>query len=95
MDGDEVVLIYLNDVVSSVATPVRKLVAFERVSLKKEESRTLSFTIENRHLAFLGRDMKPVIEPGQFELVIGDNVLEFEVTGVEDEHMETGMSGDF
>jgi beta-glucosidase len=60
MDGDEVVLIYLNDVVSSVATPVRKLVAFERVSLKKEESRTLSYTIENRHLAFLGRDMKPV-----------------------------------
>jgi beta-glucosidase len=74
MDGDEVVLIYINDKVSSVTTPVRKLVAFKRIHLKRGEKQTLNFTIDNKDFALLDRYMKSVVEPGEFEIIIGDRV---------------------
>jgi beta-glucosidase len=93
MDGDEVVLIYLNDVVSSVVTPVKKLVAFERVSLGQGESRTLELTIDNHQLSFLGHDMQPVIEPGRFELFVDDHPLGFEVSGAAKDPTDLAMQG--
>jgi len=93
MDGDEVVLIYLNDVVSSVVTPVKKLVAFERVSLGQGESRTLELTIDNHQLAFIGHDMQPVIEPGRFELLVGGQSLEFELSAAENDPMKIAAKG--
>ena len=74
MDGDEVVMIYINDKVSTVTTPVRKLVAFRRVHLKRGEKQTLSFTIANKDFALLDRRMNSVIEPGEFEIIIGDRL---------------------
>ena len=74
MDGDEVVMIYINDKVSTVTTPVRKLVAFKRIHLKRGEQKTLSFTIDNQDFELLDRHMKPVVEPGEFEIIIGDHV---------------------
>jgi len=74
MDGDEVVLIYINDKVSSVTTPVRKLVAFKRIHLKRGEKQTLNFTIDNKNFALLDRYMRSVVEPGEFEIIIGDRV---------------------
>jgi beta-glucosidase len=74
MDGDEVVMIYINDKVSSVTTPVRKLVAFKRIHLKQGEKQTLDFTIANKDFALLGRYMKSVVEPGEFEIIIGDRI---------------------
>jgi beta-glucosidase len=74
MDGDEVVMIYINDKISTVTTPIRKLVAFKRVHLKRSEQQTLSFTINNKDFEFLDRHMKPVVEPGEFEIIIGDHV---------------------
>ncbi len=74
MDGDEVVMIYINDKVSSVTTPVRKLVAFKRIHLKQGEKQTLDFTIANKDFALLDRHMKSVVEPGEFEIIIGDRI---------------------
>ena len=74
MDGDEVVLIYINDKVSTVTTPVRKLVAFKRIHLKRGEQQTVSFTIDNKDFELLDRHMNPVVEPGEFEIIIGDHV---------------------
>jgi beta-glucosidase len=74
MDGDEVVMIYINDKISTVTTPVRKLVAFKRIHLKRGEEKTLSFTIDNKDFALLDRYMKSVVEPGEFEIIIGDHL---------------------
>jgi beta-glucosidase len=74
MDGDEVVLIYINDKVSTVTTPVRKLVAFKRIHLKRGEKQTLNFTIANKDFALLDRYMESVVEPGEFEIIIGDRL---------------------
>lgn len=69
--GDEVVLVFLNDVISSVATPVKELVAFRRVHLEAGESRILEFTINNKDFAFLDSSLRQVKEPGEFQLIIG------------------------
>lgn len=74
MGGDEVVMIYINDKISTVTTPVRKLVAFKRIHLKRGEEKTLSFTIDNKDFALLDRYMKSVVEPGEFEIIIGDHL---------------------
>ena len=74
MDGDEVVLIYINDKVSTVTTPVRKLVAFKRIHLKRGEKKSLSFTLDNKDFELLDRHMKSIVEPGEFEIIIGDRV---------------------
>ena len=68
------VMIYLNDKVSTVTTPVRKLVAFKRIHLKRGEQKTLSFTIDNKDFALLDRHMKSIIEPGEFDIIIGDHL---------------------
>jgi beta-glucosidase len=74
MDGDEVVMIYINDKVSTVTTPVRKLVAFKRLHLKRGEKQTLNFTLANKDFALLDRHMQSVVEPGEFEIIIGDHL---------------------
>lgn len=69
--GDEVILVYLNDKISSVTTPVKKLVAFERVSLQPGETKEIHITIPNERLMLLNRDMEWVVEPGEFEVILG------------------------
>lgn len=78
--GDEVILAYVNDVISSVTTPVKELKAFERVSLKPGESKTVELTIAFDQLALYNRQMKRVVEPGEFELAVGDQKAVFTVT---------------
>jgi beta-glucosidase len=70
-DGDEVVQLYLRDVVASVTTPVRLLKAFERIHLKAGEQRTLSFSLGHRELSLIDRQLNRVVEPGDFEVYIG------------------------
>jgi beta-glucosidase len=71
--GDEVVQMYIRDVVSSVTRPVKELKGFERVSLQPGETKKVSFEITPDRLAFYGIDMKFVVEPGQFEIMIGNS----------------------
>ena len=69
--GDEVVQLYLRDVVGSVTTPVRALKAFSRIHLAAAESRTVHFELAAADLALLNQEMRWVVEPGAFELMIG------------------------
>jgi beta-glucosidase len=71
--GDEVVQLYIRDLVSSVTRPVKELKGFERVSLASGETRTVRFDITPNHLAFHDIDMVFRAEPGAFRLMIGSS----------------------
>lgn len=70
-DGEEVVQMYIHDVFASVTQPVKKLIGFQKISLKKGESRTVEFTITENDLKFYTPDLKRISEPGDFEVFIG------------------------
>ena len=71
--GDEVVQLYIRDKVSSVTRPVRELKGFQRVSLKPGESKPVSFRLGNKELGFYNRAMQWVVEPGEFEVYVGNS----------------------
>lgn len=71
--GDEIVQLYLRDVAASVTRPVRELKGFQRVSLKPGEEKTVRFEIGREQLQFLDRSLKPVVEPGQFRVWVGQS----------------------
>jgi beta-glucosidase len=70
-DGDEVVQLYIHDVVAQVTRPVMQLRGFQRVHLKAGQSKRVEFTIGPDDLSFYDRDMVRVIEPGTFDILIG------------------------
>lgn len=70
-DGEEVVQLYVRDVVASVTRPVRQLVGFTRVALAAGESRRITFHLDQSQLAFLDAAMRFVVEPGEFQVMIG------------------------
>ncbi|MBQ7541630.1 MAG: glycoside hydrolase family 3 C-terminal domain-containing protein [Clostridia bacterium] len=70
-DGDEVAQLYLNDVVSSVATPLRQLRAFRRVHLRKGEQIRLTFTLTWDDFKLYNAACEWVVEPGDFEVFVG------------------------
>lgn len=72
-DGDEVLQVYTRDVVSSVTTYEKNLRGFERVTLKGGESKELSFEIPGDDFKLWNREMKHVIEPGEFEIKVGSS----------------------
>jgi len=69
--GDEVVQLYLRDELASVARPVMELKGFQRINLEPGESRELRFAISPAMLTLLNKDLRPVIEPGDFRIMIG------------------------
>ncbi len=69
--GDEVVQLYLRDVVSSVTRPMKELRGFKRVSLAPGASTTVSFTLDSSAFALWDKDMKHVVEPGEFQIMVG------------------------
>jgi beta-glucosidase len=77
--GDEVILVYLRDLYSSVTTPIKQLVAFKRVHLEPGTEQTVSLTIQADYLALYDVQMERVIEPGEFEVYVGDQTAAFEV----------------
>lgn len=72
-DADEVVQLYIRDVVGSVSRPVKELKGFRRISLKRGETQTVSFDVTTDDLRFYNADLDYVCEPGEFELMIGRN----------------------
>jgi beta-glucosidase len=81
--GDEVVQLYIRDVVSSVTRPVMELKDFRRISLAPKERRNVSFTITPDKLSFLDLNMKRVVEPGRFEIMVGTSSAKFEKISLE------------
>lgn len=72
-DGSEVVQMYIRDLVGSVSRPVKELKGFERVTLKKGETKTVTFEVNEELLRFYNSQLEFVSEPGDFELMIGPN----------------------
>ncbi len=72
-DGAEVVQLYIQDVVGSVTRPVKELKGFQKVFLKKGETKTVQFVLTEEDLRFYNADLAFVSEPGEFKLMIGPN----------------------
>jgi beta-glucosidase len=72
-EGAEVVQMYVRDIVSSVTRPVKELKGFRKVTLRPGEKKTLSFDITPDLLAFYDVNMKYVVEPGEFFIMVGNS----------------------
>ena len=70
-EGDEVVQLYLHDVLASVARPIIELAGFTRVTLGAGESRTVAFRVSRAQLSMLDADMRRVVEPGVWRVLVG------------------------
>ncbi|MFN3664717.1 MAG: beta-glucosidase BglX [Sediminibacterium sp.] len=70
-DGEETVQLYIRDMVGSVTRPVKELKGFQKIFLKKGESKTVAFTITPEDLKFYNSNLKWVNETGEFKLMIG------------------------
>ncbi|MGQ9479243.1 MAG: glycoside hydrolase family 3 N-terminal domain-containing protein [Thermoproteota archaeon] len=73
LDGDEVVQLYVRDIVSTIARPVKELKRFERVYIKRGEKKTVSFTLNPDDFAYYDSVMRRFVEPGEFEIMIGSS----------------------
>uniref|UniRef100_UPI00403EFB33 glycoside hydrolase family 3 N-terminal domain-containing protein n=1 Tax=Paenibacillus sp. FSL R5-0517 TaxID=2921647 RepID=UPI00403EFB33 len=78
--GAEVVQMYISDVVSSLTRPAKELKGFAKVNLEPGETQTVEFRIGAEQLQYIGRDLKPVVEPGLFHIHIGGSVNDTHMT---------------
>jgi beta-glucosidase len=83
--GDEVVQVYVQDLLASMTRPVKELKGFQRVTLQPGEKRRIEFVLGPEHLGFWNREMRFVVEPGEFRVMVGSNSVDlieakFEVT---------------
>jgi len=71
--GDEVIQMYIHDKLCSVVRPVKALKGFKRITLQPGETQTVTLNITPEHLAFYNQDMDFVVEPGEFEILVGSS----------------------
>ena len=71
--GDEVVQLYVRDMAASRTRPVRELKGFERITLNAGEKRRVEFVLTPEHLGFYNREMRFVVEPGEFKVFVGNS----------------------
>lgn len=70
-DADEIVQLYIRDLVASVSRPIKELKGFSRISLKAGETKRVEFDITPETLGFYNSQLKFVVEPGEFNIMIG------------------------
>ena len=80
--GAEVVQLYIRDVAASVTRPVKQLRGFERIELQPGQKRLVNFVLKPEHLGFLNRNMQFQVEPGMFQIFVGNS-------------SESGLTGEF
>ena len=80
LTGKETVLLYLNDVAATVTRPGKQLKAFKKVELAPGQAEHLRFTLTPADLSFIGIDLKRIVEPGDFKVMVGDETVSFSVT---------------
>jgi len=71
--GDEVVQLYIHDVAASMTRPVKELKGFQRVTLQPGEKKRLELLLTSEQLGFWNREMRFVVEPGEFKVMVGPN----------------------
>ncbi len=81
--GDEVVQLYLRDLVSSVTRPVKELKDFRRVTLAPGESKIVTFNVTPDKLSFLNLNMERVVEPGWFDVMVGTSSVKYQTAKLE------------
>jgi beta-glucosidase len=74
--GDEVVQLYIRDPVATMTRPVKELKGFQRISLEPGEKRKVEFVLGPEHLGFWNREMRYVVEPGEFRVMVGGNSVD-------------------
>ncbi|MGZ5056667.1 MAG: glycoside hydrolase family 3 C-terminal domain-containing protein, partial [Methylobacter sp.] len=79
LKGKETVLLYINDVTASVTRPNKQLKAFKKVELNPGQTESLSFTLTPQDLSFIGIDLKRIVEPGDFKVMVGNETAGFTV----------------
>lgn len=79
--GAEVVQLYIKDVVSTVTRPVKELKGFEKVMLEPGQKKTINFTIKPEQLSFLDQNMKRIVEPGLFTVMVGSSSEDIRLKG--------------
>ncbi|WP_270087745.1 beta-glucosidase BglX [Sphingobacterium sp. SYP-B4668] len=72
-DGEEVVQLYIRDIVGSLTRPVKELKGFQKVAFKAGEKKTITFEIKEADLKFYNENLEFVSEPGEFEIFVGTN----------------------
>jgi len=77
--GKETLLVYLNDVAASVTRPNKQLKAFKKLELNPGQQENLHFTLTAQDMSFIGVDMKRIVEPGVFTVMVGDEMAYFNV----------------
>jgi len=84
-DGEETAQLYIRDMVASVTQPVKELKKFQKVFVKKGESKEVSFTLTTEDLKYVNSDLKWVYDPGAFKIFVGGNsrdVVQTDLMGV-------------
>ncbi len=81
--GDEIVQLYIHDLVSSVTRPVMELKDFKRISLAQGESKTVEFVITPDKLSFLDLNMNRIVEPGWFDIMVGTSSVKYQTAKLE------------
>jgi beta-glucosidase len=80
-DGEEVVQLYIHDIYATVAQPVKKLKAFQKITLKAGETKTVTFNLTVKDLKFFNTDLKYIYEPGDFKVMVGGNSRDVKEAG--------------
>ena len=84
-DGEEVPQLYIHDKIASTVQPMKQLKKFTRIMIHANETKTITFSLNYDDFSIINKDMKRVVEPGVFEIMIGkssDNIVlkdEFEM----------------
>ena len=82
MAGAEVIQLYIRDKVSSVTRPVKELKGFQKVHLNPGEKKLIKFKITPEHLAFHNINMDFIVEPGEFEIMIGNSSMDKDLKNI-------------
>ena len=80
--GDEVVQLYIRDELASVSRPIKELKGFQRITLKPGEQKEITFTLGPEELSMLNTEMKRVVEPGDFRILIGASSKDIRLRGI-------------
>jgi beta-glucosidase len=93
-DGEETVQLYIRDMVATVTQPVKELKKFQKIYLKKGESKEVSFRLTTEDLKYVNSELKWVYDPGAFKVFVGGNsrdVVVADLTGVQAPVMKSTM----
>jgi beta-xylosidase len=81
--GDEIIQLYIRDLVSSVTRPVMELKEFKRITLAPGQSQTVNFTITPDKLSFLDLNFNRTVEPGWFDILVGTSSVKHQTAKLE------------